>query len=214
MKKSTLALLFLTLPLAVAAQKTTDTSAKANISRIGEFVLDWKEGVIEFVGPTPSGKLTATLTGGTTPVSLVARENGGEVLKKTSLKSRHRELTGQKIVVGVVNVNVKGKKPLVTGATLARNVTIIVEQISLADEKTSIKVRCDSASYKAGPKLGTGRIDFAGNARIWYYGGLELETTMQSGWIDLGDPDDAENKPPTLNLNGGSTTGTPGKGKR
>ena len=209
MKKYFLPLLLLALPLTIAAQKPSPAK-KPPINYIGEFRLDWSDGIIDLVAP-PSGKLTATLTGSSRPISLVAQENGGEVLTKSGLKSRRRELSGQKIVA--VAAGGKGKKTRVTDAHLTRNVTVLIEQLSLDDQKLTIKVRCDDALYKAGAKLGTGRIDFSGNAHIWYYGTLDIETTMQSGWIDLGDPDDAENKPPTLHLEKGNTIGTPGKGK-
>ena len=213
MKKPLFALFCLALPFLVGAQK-----APVNSSHIGDFVLEWKDGVIELVGPTPSGKVIVTLMGNAAPVSMVSQEAGGERLKKNDLKSRRRELSGQKIIATAANVGVKGKKALVSGATLTKNVTILLDEVHLDGAKETIKIRCDQAVYKTGGKLGTGRIDFSGNAHLWHYGALDTETSVESGWIDLGDPDDAENKPPTLHLGAGSTTGNikdePGKTKK
>jgi hypothetical protein len=204
MKNSLLALasLCLLVPLVHGAQ-----NAPTNTSRIGDFILNWRSGTIEIVGPTPSGKVTATLLGNAAPVAMVSQEAGSEALKKAKLKSRRRELSAKKIVAVAVNVSVKGKKAFVSGATLTANVSILLEQLDLEGNKQTIKVRCDEAIFKAGTKPGMGRIDFSGNAHLWSYGALDTETSVDSGWIDLGDPEDAENKPPTLHLGAGSTTG-------
>lgn len=196
-----LASLCLTLPLALAAQQ-------GKLSRVGDYTLDFlPDGSITAKGPTPSGKATLTLVGSSRPVSLVTQETGGAALEKSKLKSRRRELSSHQIVAQAKDY-VKGKKPTVTGATLTGNVTILLEEVGLDGEKNTTKVRCDTAVFTAGPKLGTGRFDFSGNVHAWGLGGPGSgELTAKSGWFDLGDPDDAENKPRSFHLDAGGVTG-------
>ncbi len=207
MKKITLVPLVLLLTLASAV-----VARQGGIAHIGGFDLDFRKGNILLSGPTPSGKATVVLTGGEKPIVLTTQESAGAALKKAKLKSRRRELTGQKVVINVINYNVKDKKALVSGATLTKNVTIFLEEIALEGEKSSLKVRCDEAVFKAGAKLGTGRIDFSGDVHLWSYGGAALtdgELTAKAGYIDLGDPDDPENNPRRVFLGDGSMTGNP-----
>lgn len=209
MNKFSLLALLLTLPLAAIAQKNA-------ASHFGEFTLEWTDGMIDLRGPTPSGKATLTVTGTSQPVALIAQVSGGEALKKANLKSRRQELRGYKIVAVAVNTNTKGKKAFVTGATITRDVTVLVEQVTLSGDKTTYKVRCDQATFKAGAKLGTGRLDFSGDVHAWGFGGPlssgELKAT--SGWIDLGDPDDPENQPIQTHLDRGSATILPSGDKK
>jgi hypothetical protein len=201
--------LLLSLPLlslGAAAQKS------ATVSRVGEFTLDWSKGVIDAAFPTPSGKVTVALTGTKGPVSFVGQEAGSARLAKNKLRSQRRELTAQSIVV-LAQQRKQGKQTLmqVKTATAQKDVIFLLEQVSLEGEKSTTKVRCDQAVFKAGAKPGTGRLDFSGNARVWTYGAGVLEsseTATSGGWIDLGDPDDAENKPPTLHLESGSSSGS------
>lgn len=184
------------------------TRQAARVTHVGDFILDWQKGELD-VSRTPSGKLTLVLSGTRGPVAFTFQEKGSERLKKSKLKSTRREFSGRALIATAQEAKAKTKESRfrLLGASVSREVSLVIEQVDLNDEKTTIKVRCDQAVYKAGAKPGSGRIDFSGNARVWYYGFLDTETTTESGWIDLGDPDDLENKPPTLHLGGGNTTG-------
>ena len=185
---------------------------QSGTARIGGFDLDWRKGTFLLTGPTPTGKASVKLVGESGPVVFIRQETGGEALKRAKRKSRRSDIRGHNLVIAVVNYGVKGKNVAVSGATFTQDVTILMEEVTLEGEKTTLKIRCDEAVFKAGPKLGTGRIDFSGDVHVWSYGGELLsdgELTAKGGWIDLGDPDDPENNPRRLFLGAGNMTGNP-----
>lgn len=158
----------------------------------------------------PSGKLSLTYTGRSGPVHIIGQERGTKRLEQSKLRSIRRELIAQSLVFNAQEV-VRGKQKTteLREATAKNGVTVLVEQVGLEGKKSTLKVRCDQAIFKAGSKPKTGRVEFSGNARVWAYGmGFLEDGEIQTagGWVDFGDPDDLENKPVTFQLEGGKAS--------
>jgi hypothetical protein len=196
MKTRLLALLFTSLAVSALAQQ-------AGVIQLEGYEIDFTQGT--FQGSfRPSGKLSVTYTGRSGPAHVVGQESGTKRLAGSKVRSIRREFIARSIVIHAQEVT-RGKQKVteLKEATAKNEVTVLVEQINSDGQKSTLKVRCDQAVFTAGVKPKTGRVEFSGNAKVWAYGMSFLqdgELSTTGGWIDLGDPDDLENKPVSFSL--------------